>query len=112
MLTSEPVGGRSRVTELPCYFLKFLNALVSPGVDESRQLSLSRLFASSTGVSLVSRALQQMAQSRLDLSRDLLLLLTMATQMADQVTMGAPLYYVKTKFSCLFMQQKFLMKII
>ncbi len=54
-------------------------------MQASRQHSVSHLFSSKNGVAGVCRSVQQLIQARLELARDLLILLTVAVQLGEQV---------------------------
>ena len=54
-------------------------------IDASQRLSASRLLSSSSAVEVMCGIMNQYAQTRLDLSRDLLILLIMLTYYGDQV---------------------------
>ena len=55
-------------------------------MDAGRQLSVGHLFASGTAVKLLCTTVEQLSVTRLCMTRDLLLLLTLLTQRATQVT--------------------------
>ncbi len=54
-------------------------------VEAGRQLSSSHLFASETALAVLVRSVQQMCSTRLGLSTDLLMLLTLMCHLGDQV---------------------------
>ena len=55
-------------------------------MDASRKMTVGHLFSSNAAVEVLVQSLQQYTQTRLDMSRDLLLLLIIATQLGEKVS--------------------------